>query len=64
MRRQTKKEEAENKNIKESEKEVRGLKRTNTWIREGGEGTISGKKGQLKVVVQNENARTTKNWKR
>ena len=60
LRGKTRKEEAENKNINESEKSVSGLKRTNSWIREGGEGTIAGKRGQLVDRVQNEKTRATK----
>ena len=52
MRRTSRKEEAENKNSNESEKSVRGLKQTNTWIREE-EGTIAGKTGQSVDRIQN-----------
>ena len=47
-----------------SEKSVRGLKRTNIWVRKKEEETITERRGQTIDRVRNEKIRATKNWER
>ena len=64
LRRKSREEEKENNNNSISEKSVRGLKRTNVWVREKEEETITERRGQTIDRVRNEKIRATKNWER
>ena len=64
LRRKSREEETDNSNNKISEKSGRGLKRTNTWVTEEEEETITERTGQPIDRVRNEKTRATKNWER
>ena len=64
LRIKTRKENAEKRNMNSGKKKVRGIKKTNSWIREGSERTSSGRKEHLKIGTNNKNVVTTKKtWK-
>ena len=64
LRRKSREEETDNNNNKISGKSGRGLKRTNTWVREEEEETITERTGQPIDRVRNEKTIATKNWER
>ena len=64
LRRKSREEEKDINNNSISEKRARGLKRTNVWVREKEEETLTERKGQEIDRVRNEKIRATKNWER
>ena len=64
LRSKTREEEKDINNNSMSEKRTRGLKRTNVWVWEKEEETLTERRGQNIDRVRNETVRATKNWER
>ena len=64
LRSKSREEEKDINNNSMSEKRTRGLKRTNVWVWETEEETLTERRGQNIDRVRNETIRATKNWER
>ena len=64
LRRKSREEEKDINNNSISEKRTRGLKRTNVWVWEKEEETLTERRGLNIDRVRNEKIRATKNWER